>query len=387
MADKSSKIAGAALGAAESALSRYNGNSMACIGDSLFGLGFDAASSGIGASVWPHQFMMMSGGRIKFAYNAGVSGERTDQILARFQTAVIDRKPSFVFICGGTNDYIQGYAVADTLNNIEKMVKMGLESRITPVLSTVPPKQDGDHLKIQQHNAGLRKLSQKYGLHLIDIYTILVDPATGDIRTQYKSDDRHYNIAGAKAIGQIVANEFLPKLPAYVLDLPGMNNGPRNLLKNSLFVTAGTGGLAGSWSLNGTAVDVTSSLVAATDPIRGNWLVMDKTAATASAGSKNYYQQITTGFKPGDRILFMGRFKSEIEASTSKLTVQLQWTGASGFIRPLNAWATDNDGVFNIEATVPAGTTSLTVTMALNDGLGKVSFAQLAVYNLTNDPY
>lgn len=384
MADASYLIAGAALGMADSALSRYNGNTMGLIGDSLFGLGFDAATMGIGSSVWPHQMMMNSGGRIKFGYNAGISGQRTDQMVARFQTDIIDRRPSFVIICGGTNDYIQGYSVSSALKNIETMVTMALPERITPILSTIPPRDAGGFLEVQQHNAGIRKLSQKYGLHVLDIHSILVDPSNGKYKPEYTSDGIHYNVAAGKVIGHYAANELIPKLPAFSLDLPVMNSGARNLLKNSLFLLdTDSNGVPDTWTYFGSGV-ATSTIVTGDSNIKGNWLVMEK---TDTAADKTYQQQSLTGWSPGDRIAFMGRFRTTLESGAGRVNAQLDWTGASGFIRPLNAWQTNNEGVFNVEAVIPAGVTALTVKLTFGSGTGKVEYAQLGLYNLTTDPY
>ncbi|MCG7385089.1 GDSL-type esterase/lipase family protein [Paenibacillus sp. ACRRY] len=373
-----------ALSAAKNAQSRYRGNDIALMGDSLTGLSFDAATTGIGSGVWVHQLLMRSNGALQYVYNAGISGQRTDQMLARFDTDIVNKRPSLCTIMGGTNDVKQGILPAVALANIEAMVLKCFPARITPILATIPPLDEGKVTEVLQVNAGIYKIARKYGLDVLDFYSLLVDPATSKYKSGYSTDGIHPGTTPVKLMGQYAAEQLLPKLPAFRTNVPAVNNAPNNLLKNSLFLTdANADGVADNWTMYGTGV-ATSSLTTGDATIKGSWMTMDKTDA---ASTKTYSQAISTGFKAGDVIAFTGRVKTTVEGTEMPVTVQLAYTGASGMMRPLNNWKTDNNGIFYVEGVVPTGATALTVTMTAGAGTGKAEYAQFAVYNLSNEVF
>jgi hypothetical protein len=74
--------------------------------------------------------------------NKGVAGNTTDQMLARFQTDVINLHPDVVHILGGTNDVLKENWVQssqcgpDTCENISAMTQMALAAGIRVVIGT-----------------------------------------------------------------------------------------------------------------------------------------------------------------------------------------------------------------------------------------------------------
>jgi lysophospholipase L1-like esterase len=76
----------------------------------------------------------------------GVSGQNSAQVLARFQTDVIDLHPEIVHILVGTNDLYPGWTLGpsqsnsiDSVANVEAMVRMAQASGIHVILATIPP--------------------------------------------------------------------------------------------------------------------------------------------------------------------------------------------------------------------------------------------------------
>jgi lysophospholipase L1-like esterase len=76
----------------------------------------------------------------------GVSGQNSAQVLARFQTDVIDLHPEIVHILVGTNDVYPGWTLGpspsnsiDSVANVEAMVRMARDSGIHVILATIPP--------------------------------------------------------------------------------------------------------------------------------------------------------------------------------------------------------------------------------------------------------
>jgi lysophospholipase L1-like esterase len=71
--------------------------------------------------------------------NRGVNGERTDQILARFQRDVADEKPEWVIILGGVNDIFQGFPVEFVEHNLAKIYDRSARVETNPIACTVLP--------------------------------------------------------------------------------------------------------------------------------------------------------------------------------------------------------------------------------------------------------
>src|ERR1700761_356939 len=109
------------------------------IGDSVTAL---FASAGFGQPEWSQHPNWT---------NKGIVGQNSNQILARFQTDVIDLKPSVVVILAGTNDVYPDWTLGpsevpavflnyiDSPANIEQMVQMAQSAGIKVVLGTIPP--------------------------------------------------------------------------------------------------------------------------------------------------------------------------------------------------------------------------------------------------------
>jgi lysophospholipase L1-like esterase len=75
----------------------------------------------------------------------GISGQNSAQVLARFQTDVIDLHPEIVHILVGTNDVYPGWTLGpsrsnsiDSVANVEAMVRTAQASGIHVILATIP---------------------------------------------------------------------------------------------------------------------------------------------------------------------------------------------------------------------------------------------------------
>jgi lysophospholipase L1-like esterase len=76
----------------------------------------------------------------------GISGQNSAEVLARFQTDVIDLHPEVVHILVGTNDVYPGWTLGpsrsnsiDSVANVEAMVRIAQTSGIHVILATIPP--------------------------------------------------------------------------------------------------------------------------------------------------------------------------------------------------------------------------------------------------------
>jgi lysophospholipase L1-like esterase len=101
--------------------------------------------------------------------NKGVQGERSDQILARFQMDVINNTPDFVIIMCGTNDLLQQTSMGVFETNLSSMVEMALGNNIEVILATILPIYGNLTMYVDYYNNIIKKVAERYEVCLVDI--------------------------------------------------------------------------------------------------------------------------------------------------------------------------------------------------------------------------
>lgn len=71
--------------------------------------------------------------------NRGVNGERSDQILSRFERDVVDARPKVVVIIAGVNDVYQGRPVAHVTQQLQRMYDTAVRAGIRVVAGSIIP--------------------------------------------------------------------------------------------------------------------------------------------------------------------------------------------------------------------------------------------------------
>lgn len=181
-----------------------NNNTLMALGDSITANGGGLVAPGtlvqnfnfqaVGYPIWAN---LLSGGRFKFLGSAATPGYTTAQILATHVPTVLALKPRYCVVCAGQNS--QG-DLASYLTIVQTLVAAG----ITPILATVPA--TGTGAALLKLNAYIRKLATVHSLPIVDFYRATVDPASGLYRSGYSGDGIHPTEAGAKAMGQALAD-------------------------------------------------------------------------------------------------------------------------------------------------------------------------------------
>lgn len=148
--------------------------------------------------------------------NAGVSGDTTTQMLARFATDVMGKDADGVIFYGGTNDLPGTIALATTLANIGSMVAQTLAIGRIWIHCTIAPTLVNDDVTV----AGTaRRLNQGYvndwarrmarahqGFYLVDTESVMTDQATGICRTTFvQGDGIHPSYVGGMQMGRPLA--------------------------------------------------------------------------------------------------------------------------------------------------------------------------------------
>ena len=130
--------------------------------------------------------------------NAGVSGNTTVQMLARYQKEVLDKDPYCVVIMGGTNDLAQGYTKDAILNNLSAMAERAAAKKMKVVMCSVTPCNDR-YSKLNPkekgtHIVALNKMIKDYaaskGFVYCDYYPALVAEDGYALKEEYCLYDR-----------------------------------------------------------------------------------------------------------------------------------------------------------------------------------------------------
>jgi lysophospholipase L1-like esterase len=143
--------------------------------------------------------------------NKGISGQTSTQVLARFQTDVIDLHPEIVHILIGTNDVYPGWTLQTSAPNVDAMVQMAQANGIHVILATIPPwgcdasqctlSASADSTlsrydRINTWNAWIEQYALSKGIPVVDYHSALLAPDGEDYVPDLTSDGIHPSAAG-----------------------------------------------------------------------------------------------------------------------------------------------------------------------------------------------
>lgn len=128
-------------------------------------------------------------------HNAGVAGETTSEVLARFKTTVLGHGYVRVIILCGTNDILQNKPdlAAEITANLRAMRKIAADTGMEVILGELPPATSGGvdlNATVSTVNAAIVNLGAEHGDLVVDYYTPLVR------HPEYFPDGIHPNTAG-----------------------------------------------------------------------------------------------------------------------------------------------------------------------------------------------
>ena len=142
----------------------------------------------------------------------GVSGQTSQQILARFYQDVVALHPLVAHILAGTNDVAGNLGPSreqDILNNFAAMVDIARANHIHVIIGAIPPTTDfrwrrglDPAAKIVALNAKLKRLARQSGAVFVDYHAALATPA-GGMREGLSTDGVHPNHAGYKVMRRL----------------------------------------------------------------------------------------------------------------------------------------------------------------------------------------
>ena len=240
-----------------------------------------------------HWAAIMSGQRLTLTANKGVGGNTTAQMLARFDTDILDLDPlpGWVLIEPGPNDAGAGVSAATTIANLTGMITRARLAGIRVILATVTISSSwsaGGKAARSLVNAWIKQAAPSLfpGLVVVDWAAPLVDSAGVALTTALRLEPDlttrvHPTPYGAALMGGMLARAINSAVPA-VDRLATDPADPRNLIPNPF--NSGAGTVADSAAVAptaGGAITGTASLVARTDGIPGKWQRITLTASDA----------------------------------------------------------------------------------------------------------
>lgn len=176
------------------------------IGDSLtYGYGVPKENS------WIYLSSQISNNTL---INSGLNGDTTSGMLFRLQEDLLNFKPDKAFIMGGTNDFLMGYGLENTIKNINIIINECIESRITPYLGIQMKinkelanlywssyiDYDEVNLKIKKYRTHLIKKCTQENLAYFDFYNIFQNSPEKNLYL----DGIHPSINGHKLMFSII---------------------------------------------------------------------------------------------------------------------------------------------------------------------------------------
>ena len=109
-------------------------------------------------------------------HNAGIPGQTTAQMLARFSSDVLGHDYKRVVILGGTNDArLNTFVVSDVEQNLSEMAAIAQSAGIEVILCTVPPNFSDarSEEKVIELNQQIVALAAAKGYLLVDYFSVL----------------------------------------------------------------------------------------------------------------------------------------------------------------------------------------------------------------------
>lgn len=159
--------------------------------------------------------------------NAGISGNESTDMIARFQHDVLDKKPDLVTISVGVNDVWHGFydnhpkgdgpkgvKLEDYRMNVDSMVRQAIAvGAKVVILSTTVIDEDlnsGENRKAKKYNEALREIAGMHGCTFIDFQrpfrTLITDyrRTTGGKDNLLTVDGVHVNAQGNKVMAHTI---------------------------------------------------------------------------------------------------------------------------------------------------------------------------------------
>lgn len=139
--------------------------------------------------------------------NQGMNGQRTDQMLDRFESSVLAHQPHVLVVLAGVNDLYQGKTSQEIIDNLEKIYLRAEEAGIKVVTCSILPYNDMSpavHGRMVRVNLWIENYSRDNGYQFCDLHHLMEDPfKPGKLRST--KDGRHPDVEGHRKMAHEIA--------------------------------------------------------------------------------------------------------------------------------------------------------------------------------------
>lgn len=344
-------------------------------------------------SAWAHGMAQASNGRMNLVYNAGVAGQTSTAMLARFDTYVAVQSPDLVIATIGTNDMSSSVgttAMNTWLANLEeyrlKCDAIGADLVVGAVYPTSASTPTGRSAAVATWNEALRDWAFDNSVRVIP-FDALRDPATGGWPAGWSSDGVHPTLLDSyQYLGQLAWDSVQDLFGGAVLRTADKFGD--GVIDNGLFLsTTGTPAMPTAWSaLSGGTMYAGAGVQTATltDRIVGNYLRLKPLDTGALAGGLLTPTGVAV---PGEVWEISGLVRGggggtgyagvRLRTGTTSVTNIKAWNGAP---LPKGAW-----GRFHLRLTIPTGTDNLLPLLAHDAGTSSawLDFAEIRLAKIS----
>src|SRR4030095_8470387 len=144
--------------------------------------------------------------------NAGANGDALRNLQNRLLIDVVDQRPDYVLLMGGTNDVYQGSIPADMEERFKKILKVLKENKIKAVLGIPPPVTEKEmEERLAKFRRFVKKTAKDLNLPVINFYDPFFEAKKKRPNPSLLEDGVHPSAAGYKLMAE-VAHSALQKI-------------------------------------------------------------------------------------------------------------------------------------------------------------------------------
>ena len=140
--------------------------------------------------------------------NRGINGERSGEILRRFESDVAALKPQVVIVLAGVNDLYQGVPVEQVKRNLAEIYDKAAQQKIRVMACTILPYDSASvaaRTRMREVNEWIQATAQERGLGFCDTHRAVEDPARPD-RLAGSPDGLHPDVETYRKMGEAIAD-------------------------------------------------------------------------------------------------------------------------------------------------------------------------------------
>ncbi|MBI2335294.1 MAG: hypothetical protein HYU97_00810 [Deltaproteobacteria bacterium] len=136
--------------------------------------------------------------------NHGSNGSTLKDLVRRVMEDVIDLKPNYCIVMGGTNDIFTNHRYEFMKENFEALIKKLQQNKINPIIGLPPPVLDKKREKeLTKFRNWLKKQARAQKLPYIDFFSALLNPKTKTPNRKFFEDFAHPNSEGYQAMAEV----------------------------------------------------------------------------------------------------------------------------------------------------------------------------------------